>query len=128
MAPPFLSIRRRPLPGALLMLPPARRRVITLPGVNLNTGARAALGRGRPSQHHDQVIPRVLLVIRLLAALPMMKPITSMTRPQMITEDAQASCMIVRLLFSLMAAGRLAVTVVMGASCPACPFPGFIRG
>jgi hypothetical protein len=43
----------------------------------------------------------------------------------MITEDAQASCMIVRLLFSLMAAGRLAVSVLMGASCPAA-VPGLL--
>jgi hypothetical protein len=58
----------------------------------------------------------------------MMKPTNSMARPEMITDDAQASRTIFRLLLSLMAAGRLAVTVVMGASLPACPFPGFIRG
>jgi hypothetical protein len=67
--------------------------------------------------------------MRFLAALPMMNPTNSMTRLQMITDDAQASPMIFRLLPSLMVAGRLAVTVVIGASCPACPFPGLvIRG
>ena len=67
-------------------------------------------------------------MIRLLAALPIMKPTTSMTRLQMITEDAQASPTIVRLLLSLMATGRLAVSVLMGASCPACQYPEVIRG
>jgi hypothetical protein len=110
------------------MLLPARRRVITLPGVNLARGVRTTPGRGRPSSTHDQVIPRVSLVIRLLAALPMMKPATSMTRPQMITEDAHASRTIFRLLLSLMAAGRLVVTVLMGASRPACQLPVVIRG
>ena len=76
--------------------------------------------RRRPAAAHDQVIPRVLLVIRLLAALPMMMPTTSMTRLQMMTEDAQASLTIFRLLLSLMVAGRLVVAILMSASRPAC--------
>ncbi len=110
------------------MLLPTRRRVITLTGVNLGPGAPRRPGPRTPGQHHDQVIPRVPLVTRLLAALPMMKPTTSMTRLQMITEDAQANITIFRLLLSLMAAGRLAVAVLMGASLPRCQFRAVIRG
>jgi len=73
--------------------------------------------------------------MRFLAALPMAMPTTSMTRLEMTSEDVQANRTSFRLLLSLMAAGRLAVAVLMGASCPpGCllprlPIPGlFIRG
>jgi hypothetical protein len=58
----------------------------------------------------------------------MMKPTNSMTRLQTTTDDAHASRTIFRLLLSLMVAGRLAVTVVMGASCSAGNSRVVIRG
>jgi hypothetical protein len=49
------------------MLLPTPRRLLTLPRVNLDLGARAAIVR-TPGQHHDQVIPRDALSMRFLAA------------------------------------------------------------
>ena len=51
--------------------------------------------------------------MRFLAALPMTMPATSMARLEMIKMDAPASLASVRLLLSLMAAGRLAVALLM---------------
>jgi hypothetical protein len=68
------------------------------------------------------------LSICFLAALPMTMPATSMTRLEMISVDAQASRASLRLLLSLMAAGGLAVAVLMVPPAPVCHTPLVIPG
>jgi len=107
------------------MLLPACRRSLTLRRVNFNRVSAPPPVR-TPGRPHDQVSPRVRLATRFLAALPMTMPTTSMTTLEMISEDTQASRASLRLLSSLMAAGGLAVAVLMVPPAPPAKTPPVI--
>src|SRR6516165_8020340 len=117
MAPPFLSICRCPPRGMPWMLLTACRRVLTLAG-GLGSGRPHPPRVKAPGRRHDQVSPRVLLAIRFLAVLPMTMPTTSVTRLEMIREDAQAIRPSLRLVSSLMVTGAPAVAVLMVPPAP----------